>query len=101
MAFPAELPKEFVRGLQAALVKPFTEENQGSQLLLPGDQGCDVLPHALTTTSLGCGAVAEELVCYKEHLVPALPCHSTSNPMSRRIVHWKKKVFRQGLENPM
>lgn len=63
MAFPAELLEEIVRSLQAALVKPFLKENEGRQLLLPGDQGCDVLPRAPTTSSSGCGAVAGEPMC--------------------------------------
>lgn len=66
MAFPGDLLKEIVRCLQAALVRPFMEDNQGRQILLPGDQGCDVPPYALTTTSLGCGKVTEFLVCHKE-----------------------------------
>lgn len=60
MAFPGELLEEIGRGLQAALVEPFIEENQGRQLFLPGEQGWDVLPCALTTTP-----VPGEPLCYK------------------------------------
>lgn len=76
-AFPAELLKEIVSGLQAALVRLFFEENQGRQLVVPGHQGCDVLPCALTTASLGCGAGGEPVL---QGSITCLHCLGTVHP---------------------